>query len=102
MAKVKEQIAEQKPKTVEEVQTIIQDSAKELNISLTDEQLQSLISFFNKLKELNIDWNQVGNQLSEAKDKLTGYLESEEGKGFLAKIKEVFTSIVEAIKSFFS
>ncbi|MFP3720158.1 DUF1002 domain-containing protein [Niallia circulans] len=102
MAKVKEQIAEQKPKTVEEIQTIIQDSAKELNISLTDEQLQSLISFFNKLKELNIDWNQVGNQLSEAKDKLTGYLESEEGKGFLAKIKEVFTSIVEAIKSFFS
>lgn len=102
MAKVKEQIAEQKPKTVEEVQTIIQDSAKELNISLTDEQLQSLISFFNKLKELNIDWNQVGNQLSEAKDKLTGYLESKEGKGFLAKIKEVFTSIVEAIKSFFS
>ncbi|PAD24447.1 hypothetical protein CHH55_14750 [Niallia circulans] len=102
MAKVKEQIAEQKPKTVEEIQTIIQDSAKELNISLTDEQLQSLISFFHKLKELNIDWNQVGNQLSEAKDKLTGYLESEEGKGFLAKIKEVFTSIVEAIKSFFS
>lgn len=102
MAKIKEQIAEKKPKTVEEVQTIIQDSAKELNITLTDEQLQSLISFFNKLKELNIDWNQVGNQLNDAKDKLTGYLESEEGKGFLAKIKEVFASIVDAIKSFFS
>lgn len=102
MAKIKEQIAEEKPQTVEEVQTIIQDSAKELNITLTDEQLQSLISFFNKLKELNIDWNQVGNQLNEAKDKLTGYLESEEGKGFLAKIKEVFASIVDAIKSFFS
>ncbi|HEO8422332.1 DUF1002 domain-containing protein [Niallia sp. FSL W8-0635] len=102
MAKIKEQIAEEKPQTVEEVQTIIQDSAKELNITLTDEQLQSLISFFNKLKELNIDWNQVGNQLNDAKDKLTGYLESEEGKGFLAKIKEVFASIVDAIKSFFS
>ncbi|CAI9387973.1 DUF1002 domain-containing protein [Niallia sp. Sow4_A1] len=102
MAKIKEQIAEEKPQTVEEVQTIIQDSAKELNITLTDEQLQSLISFFNKLKELNIDWNQVGNQLSEAKDKLTGYLESEEGKSFLSKIKEVFASIVDAIKSFFS
>ncbi len=102
MAKIKEQIAEKKPKTVEEVQTIIQDSAKELNITLTDEQLQSLISFFNKLKELNIDWNQVGNQLNDAKEKLTGYLESEEGQGFLAKIKEVFASIVDAIKSFFS
>jgi uncharacterized protein YpuA (DUF1002 family) len=102
MTKIKEQIAEEKPQTVEEVQTIIQDSAKELNIALTEEQLQSLISFFNKLKELNIDWNQVGNQLNDAKDKLTGYLESEEGKGFLAKIKEVFASIVDAIKSFFS
>ena len=54
MAKIKEQIAEQKPKTVEEVQTIVQDSAKELNITLTEEQLQSLISFFNKLKELKL------------------------------------------------
>ena len=44
----------------------------------------------------------MGNQLNEAKDKLTGYLDSEEGQGFLAKIKEVFASIVDAIKSFFS
>lgn len=102
MAKVKEKIAEQKPETTAEVQQIIEDTSKDLNISLTDAQLQSLISFFDKLKELNIDWNQVGNQLQEAKDKLTGYLESEEGQGFLDKIKEVFANIVDAIKNFFS
>ena len=102
MAKIKEQIAEQKPETTAEVQKIIENSANDLNITLSDAQLQSLLDFFNKLKELDIDWNQVGDQLNEAKDKLTGYLDSEEGQGFLAKIKEFFASIVDAIKSFFS
>ena len=102
MAKIKEEIAEQKPETTAEVQKIIENSANDLNITLSDAQLQSLLDFFNKLKELDIDWNQVGDQLNEAKDKLTGYLDSEEGQGFLAKIKEFFASIVDAIKSFFS
>jgi len=102
MAKIKEEIAEQKPETTAELQKIIENSANDLNITLSDAQLQSLLDFFNKLKELDIDWNQVGDQLNEAKDKLTGYLDSEEGQGFLAKIKEFFASIVDAIKSFFS
>ncbi|SIC36911.1 Predicted secreted protein [Mycobacteroides abscessus subsp. abscessus] len=42
--------------------------------------MQSLIDLFNKLKDLNIDWNQVGDQLDKAKDKITKYLESEESR----------------------
>jgi uncharacterized protein YpuA (DUF1002 family) len=102
MAKVKEKIAEKKPKTDAELKSIIETAAKDLNVTLTDQQMQSLMDFFNKLKELNIDWNQVGDQLKNAKDKLTSYLESEEGQGFLDKIKEFFVSLIDAIKNFFS
>ena len=50
--------------------------------------MQSLLDLFNKLKELNIDWNAVGDQLTEAKEKLDTFLQSEEGQTFLEKIKE--------------
>lgn len=102
MAKIKEKVAETKPETDQELKTIIDDAAKDLNLTLTEQQTNSLIEFFNKLKELNIDWNQVGDQLQNAKDKLTNYLESEEGQGFLDKVKEFFVSLVDAIKNFFS
>lgn len=102
MAKIKEKVAENQPANDEELKTIIDDAANDLNITLTEQQMQSLMDFFNKLKELDIDWNQVGDQLNDAKNKLTTYLESEEGQGFLDKVKEFFVSLIDAIKSFFA
>lgn len=102
MAKIKEKIAENKPSTDADMEKIIDDAASELNISLTDTQKQTLMDFFNKLKELDINWNQVGDQLQDAKDKFNAFIDSEEGQGFLAKVKEFFASLVDAIKSFFS
>jgi len=81
---------------------IIENAAKDLGITLTEEQIQTLIDLFNKLKDLNIDWNQVGDQLTIAKDKISNYLGSEEGQGFLESLKAFFISLIDAIKSWFS
>nr|WP_236712748.1 DUF1002 domain-containing protein [Peribacillus muralis] len=102
VTKIKENMAENPPANTEEVRDVVESSAKELGISLNDAQVQSLIDLFNKLKELNIDWNAVGDQLTAAKDKLSNFLESEEGQSFLDKLKEVFSSLIDAIKSFFN
>lgn len=102
IAKVKEKMAENPPKTEADIRTLIENAAKELGLTLTEEQIQSLIDLFNKLKDLNIDWNQVGEQINIAKDKLTNYLESEEGQGFLEKLKQFFISLFDAIKAIFS
>ncbi|MFE3974178.1 MULTISPECIES: DUF1002 domain-containing protein [unclassified Peribacillus] len=102
VTKIKEEMAENPPANTEEVREVVESSAKELGIALNDNQVQSLIDLFNKLKELNIDWNSVGDQLTAAKDKLSNFLESEEGQSFLDKLKEVFSSLIDAIKSFFS
>ncbi|MFP3508538.1 DUF1002 domain-containing protein [Peribacillus sp. SIMBA_075] len=102
VTKIKEEMAENPPANTEEVRDVVESSAKELGIALNDNQVQSLIDLFNKLKELNIDWNSVGDQLTAAKDKLSNFLESEEGQSFLDKLKEVFSSLIDAIKSFFS
>lgn len=101
-AKIKEEIAKNPPKTDAELRDIIEQAAKELGITLTEEQIASLIDLFNKLKDLNIDWNQVGDQINHAKDKFSKYLESEEGQSFLDKLKDFFVSLIDAIKSIFS
>lgn len=102
ITKIKEEMSKNPPETEEELRALIERVASELGIELTDAQLQSLVDLFNKLKDLNIDWNAVGNQLQEAKDKLSNYLSSEEGQTFLEKLKGFFVSLIEAIKSFFS
>lgn len=102
IAKVKEEIAKNKPKNDEELRKIIEQAANELSVKLTDAEMQRLIDFFNKLKDLNIDWNQVSDQLNKAKDRISKFLQSEEGQGFLEKLKQFFISLIDAIKSLFS
>lgn len=102
MAKIKDQIAQHAPKTDEELRAIIEAAAKELGITLTEAEITSLISLFNKMKELNIDWNQVNEQLHLAKEKITNFLESEEGQTFLTKLQEFLVSLIDAIRAIFS
>jgi uncharacterized protein YpuA (DUF1002 family) len=102
IAKIKEKVAKNAPETDAQLRAIIEQAAKELGITLTENQIQSLIDLFNKMKELNIDWNQVGEQLNQAKEKISKFLQSEEGQGFLSKLKDFFTSLFEAIKALFS
>ncbi|MDR7236973.1 DUF1002 domain-containing protein [Neobacillus drentensis] len=102
IAKVKEEIAKNKPKNDQELQKIIEQAANELNVTLTDEEMKRLMDFFNKLKDLNIDWNQVSDQLNKAKDRISKFLQSEEGQGFLDKLKQFFIWLIDAIKALFS
>ena len=99
---IKEEIAANPPENDEELRTIIIKAADQININLTDVQIQSLMDLFNKLQELGIDWGAVNDQLNAAKEKVSNYLKSEEGQSFLDKLKEVFASLIDAIKSLFS
>ncbi|MDF1507660.1 DUF1002 domain-containing protein [Robertmurraya sp. DFI.2.37] len=101
IAKIKEEIAKNAPETDADLRAIIEQAANELGITLTEEEISSLMALFNKLKNLDIDWNQVGEQLNQAKDKISKFLESEEGQGFLDSLKRFFVSLIDAIKSFF-
>ncbi|MCH1624812.1 DUF1002 domain-containing protein [Fredinandcohnia sp. SECRCQ15] len=101
MAKIKDEIANNAPKNDEELRKIIESAANDLGITLSDTDIQRLMDLFNKLMDLNIDWSQVGDQLNLAKEKISNFLDSEEGQGFLAKLKEFFVNIINAIVDFF-
>ena len=101
MTKIKEEISNNAPQTKEDVEKIVADSANDLNISLTEEQKQTLTDLFNRLKELDIDWGQVKDQVSNAKDKLTEFFSSEEGQNFLDKLKEIINAVIDWFKELF-
>ena len=101
MTKIKEEISNNAPQTKEDVEQIVADSANDLNISLTEEQKQTLTDLFNRLKELDIDWGQVKDQVSNAKDKLTEFFSSEEGQNFLDKLKEIINAVIDWFKELF-
>ncbi|WP_374719802.1 DUF1002 domain-containing protein [Parageobacillus toebii] len=102
LAKIKEEIANNPPQTDADLRALIEKVAKDLGITLTEDEINSLISLFNKMKNANIDWNQVNDQLSKAKDKLSTFLQSEEGKTFIQNIIDILKEIWNAIKSAFT
>ena len=103
MAKIKDEIAQNGvPETESDLRTMIENAAKELGITLSEANINSLVDLFNKMKNINIDWSQVGDQLDKAKDKISNFLNSEEGKTFLQQVKEFFIALWNAIISIFT
>ncbi|UHA58046.1 DUF1002 domain-containing protein [Metabacillus litoralis] len=103
MAKIKDEIAKNGvPETDAELRALIENAANELGITLSEADINSLIELFNKMKELNIDWNQVGQQLDQAKDKISNFLNSEEGQTFLKQLEDFFVALWNAIISIFT
>jgi uncharacterized protein YpuA (DUF1002 family) len=102
MGKVKEEIANNKPKTEADLRALIEQVATELGITLTDAELDMLVDFFNELKAMDIDWNQVKEQLSVTTEKISTFLQSEEGQSFLQKMQDFLNRSLDAIRVLFA
>jgi uncharacterized protein YpuA (DUF1002 family) len=100
MGKVKDEMAQKDPKTEADIREIIQQAATELGITLTNEELDTLVDFFNKLKGMDIDWNGVKNQVSETAEKVNTFLHSDEGQSFLQKLQDFFNRAIDEIRAF--
>ncbi|MBU9722457.1 MULTISPECIES: DUF1002 domain-containing protein [Bacillaceae] len=102
MARIKEAIAEQDIQSEEDLRELIQRLAGELGMTLTDTELDGLVSLFNRMRNLNIDWDQVQNQISNIRENLTDFLSSEEGQGFIRSILDFFSALIDSVKGWFS
>lgn len=103
LAEIKKEIADQDPATKEDVERIVKEQLDKLEITLSDEDRQLLTNLFEKMRDLDIDFDKVKNQLddiaSKVQDKLEGLLEDE---GFQQKVKSFFERIVNFLKNIFN
>lgn len=99
--KIKQEIADKNPQTEEEVRNIIINVINNLNINVSDELIDKLVNLFNKMKDLDINWSEVSNQIEKFAKKAKDYLSSEEGQSFLQKVKIFFNKLIDWIGSLF-
>ncbi|WP_035343789.1 DUF1002 domain-containing protein [Halalkalibacter hemicellulosilyticus] len=102
MNRIKEEIGDQPIESEEDLRALIQRIANEMGITLTDEELNGLISLFMRMKDLNIDWNQVQNQINKVRDNLGDYLNREETQSFIRSVLDFFSRLIDVIKGWFS
>ncbi|TCP66090.1 DUF1002 domain-containing protein [Baia soyae] len=100
--KVKEEIATQKPKTVEEYKNIIVNMSNQFNINLDQATMNNMVQFSQNFSSLNIDWGAISGQLDKLRGDISKVLSSDEAKGILDSILEWIASIFRAIADFFS
>ncbi|GAA0606578.1 DUF1002 domain-containing protein [Virgibacillus siamensis] len=102
LTEIKKTIAEQNPATKEEVRQIVEEELNNLEISLSDADRQMLIDLFEKMRNLDINFDNVSSQLediaSQVQDKISDIVNDE---GFWTKVKNFFQDIFNAIRNFF-
>ncbi|MFC7062852.1 DUF1002 domain-containing protein [Halobacillus seohaensis] len=98
LTEIKKSIAEQNPATKEEVQQIVEEQLNNLNIELSEEDRQRLIDLFDQMRDLNINFDAVKNQL----DELTGGIQDIiNDEGFWNKVSNAMQKFFDGLTDFF-
>lgn len=103
LAEIKKAISEQNPASKEDVERIITEKLDKLDISLSEEDRQMLIDLFEKMRDLDIDFDRIRNQLEDLASTIKDRAD-ELGidEGFWEKVGNFIKDIFIAIGNFFS
>lgn len=101
MNNLKQEIANQNPKTPEEYRDIIVNVAGDLNINLNQTTINQLVQYGQAFSTLNIDYDQLSDQISKLRGSLSDVL-SVNPQGFFDTIFEWLGSLFSAIGEFFT
>ncbi|HLR08499.1 MAG TPA: DUF1002 domain-containing protein [Bacillota bacterium] len=103
LAEIKKAISEQNPASKEDVERIITEKLDKLDISLSEEDRQMLIDLFEKMRDLDIDFDQVKHQLEDiaatVKEKMD---ELGLDEGFWKKVSNFLGDLFRALGDFFA
>lgn len=100
--RIKEEVIKKNLSDPEEIRQVIINISNELNITLTEEQIDQLISLMQKIKGLNLNVSEINNQLKDIRSKLDQLAAQGEGiRGLLQRIIDFFAGIFNGLKSLF-
>lgn len=100
MALVKQQIAERGLKSAEDIKEAVAESAKALNIQLTDEQTATVMSLMGKVSKLDLDIDALKEQARDLYDKIKNL--DVDTEGIASGIGGFFKRLFQSIGDFFS
>ncbi len=97
---IKKQIAEKNPATKEDVEKIVAEQLKKYNVELSDADRQLLIDLMDRIRNLDIDFSKLSEQLSDMTSKIKSTL-GDIDPGFWDKVKGFFANLLESVQSWF-
>ncbi|MGE8203430.1 DUF1002 domain-containing protein [Heyndrickxia sp. NPDC080065] len=102
LTEIKQEIANQKPATKEDIEKIIDEKLKSLKIELSPEDRALLVKLFDKMRNLDINFDNVKKQLGDITSDIKKKLEDVAGdKGFWQGVADFFKKMFQAIADFF-
>lgn len=105
MGYVKNEVVANNATSDADIQKIVEDTAKEMNIDLSDDQIKDIVAAMKKISKLDIDVDTLKKQAKGLYDKLKGLdinIDTEQAKGIFDKIVNFFSTILTKIKEMFS
>jgi uncharacterized protein YpuA (DUF1002 family) len=102
LTEIKQMIADQNPVTREEVEEIVDERLSNLEITLSEADRQMLIDLVDRMRELDIDFSQVADQLQDIAESVLDRAE-ELGldAGFWESVGNFFRDLFNSVGNFF-
>lgn len=102
MNNIKKEVIKEKPGTEKEINKIVDKATEEYKTNLSDEDIANIKAVMSKINNLDLNYNNLKDQLNDVTNQLKDKLNSDEAKGFFAKLKELFSNLLDAVKDTFS
>lgn len=99
LALIKEKVLSDDVKTQEDINTIIDECSKDLDVNITDDQKEQIAELMQKINKLDLNVNDLKEQASKIYDKLSEL--DIDTQGIFAKIKAALSSIFAALSGLF-
>lgn len=101
VTKVKQEMADHPVKSKQDLQQLIQNAANQVGVTLTKQQMGQLVTLFEHIKNLNINWGQLKNQLQQVSTQLDSFLSNPKTQSFFQKVLNAVGSLINQMQKWF-
>ncbi|WP_240376643.1 DUF1002 domain-containing protein [Bacillus piscicola] len=98
ITRIKEELGKKPVESEADLRDLIKRVASELGIDLTEDELDGLVSLFNRMKDLNIDWDQVQSQITKVRDNLDEFLNREDTQSVIQKFLDFVNELIDSLR----
>lgn len=101
---VKDSVVAQEADTPQEIEAIINDTAQQLEIQLSEDDMAQITSLMEKIGDLNLDVDSLKEQAADLYDKLESmdiHISEEQVRGFFGKLADWLGNVWDAISGLF-
>ena len=102
MNNIKKEVIKEKPGTQQEINKIVDKATEQYKANLSEEDIANIKAVMAKINNLDLNYNNLKDQLDDVTKQLKDKLNTEEAKGFFAKLEKMFSDLLAAVKEAFS